>query len=314
MWGVPQEDADEKREGEPVGRAGVPRRVRQEPAEDLRDLRLRGRAGGGVRRPRGALPQGRGGDGRREEGPRGTGDDRGPSPGEGGQARVRSAQAPRRGRARVLVAGRARGRGGHPQRDARPQGRVRPQRGAEAAGVRAAGGSGLQARRPLQQGQALLPLRADRRRRLPGADRARPRLRAHRGRLQQGDRAQRRARRVARLLRRHQLLLRVRPRRGRRAEAEGGVEGAQAQPHRADGAAAGRGGRAHLLRPLRGQHERLRDAAAGAGEAEGARPGPGRRGRRQGHELLGQHSRLRRGGATASCSRSRCGAPGRTPS
>ena len=71
---------------------------------------------------------------------------------------------------------------------------------------------------------------------------------------------------------------------------EGRQQGAQAQPHRADGAPAGLGGHTDRLRPVQGQHERLRDAAAGPQGAPGAWEGPRRRGRRQGHEPLGQHS------------------------
>ena len=291
---VAEEGEEGARQDVPVHSAELPQaRGRQDHDPHARELRLPRRAREGVRRPGRPLRGAGRRDDRRARGRQRACRHRDPPRPEDRQARRQQEKRRRRGAQARLR--RARRREGAAQRDGGVRRLLRPRRRDAPARARAAPGPRLQAGRLEGAGGLLHAQRLQRRRPVPrpGRHRRGPRRRRRGGQPQRG--AQVGPRRVQRLLRRHELLLRARP--GRRpggARQDGRVQGGPAQPRRADGAAPGRRRHPHLLPAARRQHRRLRHHDAGAGRHE-ARPGRARGDRRgrQGAELLEEHGGAR---------------------
>lgn len=239
---VREEAEEEERAGLPVGRAGIPRRGREDEDQARPLAGLPRRAREGLRRPRRPLQgRGRGRERGREGGGRADNGDAAPAP-EDRQAR-RGPHRHGRGRAERLLPPRTR----DPRflRAAQDVAGVllRPVQDTRAADVEPRLGARVEGGRVRVEGPlpAQVRLLARRRVPLPRLPR-RQRRRAGQAHEQLDRGGSRAARQDQALLRRHQLLLRDGRRGRRRPEEEGRLQGAPPGGHRADGAAARRGG------------------------------------------------------------------------
>ena len=270
---VPQEVEEAQRAHIPHDRAGLPRRERQEQGQDRQEPRLRRRPRGGARRPRRPLRGGVQAHDRRGRARRGAHRRGAHRLQEDRQARRGPRRARRGGavrlpppRPRDLVALRAQAHG------ARVLLRPLPDPGASRVGPHRP--PLLQARRLGGQGEVPPQVRLHGRRRLPLPDLpGRQRRRARELDECVAGGVARAARRVVPVPRRHQLLLRVRG--GGRLQDARRLQGAQAQPDRADGAVPGLRRPAPGLRALPRQPQRHDHAAAGHVQGGRARPAPG---------------------------------------